>query len=126
MLPLTQAGEVLLVATHCEDSQARWDHVPDSLGGHWDGNDFLLLGESGIRLRGAKDPGWDYLQGGNFPALVPEGSQAPVVALADITVTCGAGPGWALALNADGTTTATSPDGRRTYRSHGPPGEIAA
>jgi hypothetical protein len=92
MLPLTQAGEVLLVATDYEDSQAQWDNVPDSLGGHWDGNDFLLLGESGIRLRGVKDPGWDYLQGGSFPALVPEGSQAPVVALADITVTCGAGP----------------------------------
>jgi hypothetical protein len=92
MLPLTQAGEVLLVATHYEDSQAEWDHVPDSLGGHWDGDDFLVLGESGIRLRGVKDPGWGYLQGGSFPALVPEGSQAPVVALADSTVTCGAGP----------------------------------
>jgi hypothetical protein len=34
--------------------------------------------------------------------------------------------GWTLALNADGTTTATSPDRRRVLRSHGPPGEIAA
>jgi hypothetical protein len=29
--------------------------------------------------------------------------------------------GWALALNADGTTTATSPDGTRTLHSHSPP-----
>jgi hypothetical protein len=30
--------------------------------------------------------------------------------------------GWTLRLKPDGTTTATSPDGRRTYHSHGPPG----
>jgi HNH endonuclease len=29
--------------------------------------------------------------------------------------------GWALALNADGTTTVTSPDGQRTWHSHSPP-----
>jgi hypothetical protein len=29
--------------------------------------------------------------------------------------------GWALTLQPDGTTTATSPDGRRVFRSHGPP-----
>jgi hypothetical protein len=29
--------------------------------------------------------------------------------------------GWILRLKPDGTTTATSPDGRRTYHSHGPP-----
>ena len=34
--------------------------------------------------------------------------------------------GWTLALNADGTTTATSPDRRKTLHSHGPPGETAA
>jgi hypothetical protein len=34
--------------------------------------------------------------------------------------------GWTLALNADGTTTATSPDGKRTYHSHGPPQATAA
>ncbi len=92
MLPLTQAGEALLVATHYEGSQAKWDHVPDCLGGHWEGEDSLVLGESGIRLRGVKDPAWADLQGGNFPALVPAGSQAPVVVLVDVTVTCGAGP----------------------------------
>jgi hypothetical protein len=34
--------------------------------------------------------------------------------------------GWTLALHPDGTTTATSPDGRRTYYSHGPPRAAAA
>jgi hypothetical protein len=29
--------------------------------------------------------------------------------------------GWVLALNGDGTTTATSPDGKRVLHSHGPP-----
>jgi hypothetical protein len=29
--------------------------------------------------------------------------------------------GWTLRLNPDGTTTATSPDGKHTYHSHGPP-----
>jgi hypothetical protein len=29
--------------------------------------------------------------------------------------------GWTLLLNPDGTTTATSPDGRRTLHSHAPP-----
>jgi hypothetical protein len=33
--------------------------------------------------------------------------------------------GWTLALNADGTTTATSPDGKRALHSHGPPGAAA-
>ncbi|HTT52314.1 MAG TPA: DUF222 domain-containing protein [Streptosporangiaceae bacterium] len=33
--------------------------------------------------------------------------------------------GWALRLNPDGTTTATSPDGRRMYHSHSPPGRAA-
>lgn len=92
MLPPTQAGEVLLVATRYEDSRADWDHVPESLGGYWDGDDSLVLGESGIRLRAVQDPAWNDLHGGNFPALVPAGSRAPVVALADIPVTCGAGP----------------------------------
>jgi len=34
--------------------------------------------------------------------------------------------GWALRLNSDGTTTATSPDGQRTLHSHGPPPRQAA
>ncbi|HEX5287268.1 MAG TPA: DUF222 domain-containing protein [Streptosporangiaceae bacterium] len=34
--------------------------------------------------------------------------------------------GWTLALNRDGTTTATSPDGKRVFHSHGPPGAATA
>jgi hypothetical protein len=34
--------------------------------------------------------------------------------------------GWNIRLNADGTTTATSPDGKRVFHSHGPPQETAA
>jgi HNH endonuclease len=34
--------------------------------------------------------------------------------------------GWTLALNGDGTTTATSPDGKRVFHSHGPPTAAAA
>ena len=33
--------------------------------------------------------------------------------------------GWTLRLNPDATTTATSPDGRRIYHSHSPPGRAA-
>jgi Domain of unknown function (DUF222) len=33
--------------------------------------------------------------------------------------------GWSLTLNPDGTTTATSPDGHRTFHSHSPPGRAA-
>jgi len=33
--------------------------------------------------------------------------------------------GWTLRLHPDGTTTATSPDGRRTLHSHGPPTQAA-
>jgi hypothetical protein len=34
--------------------------------------------------------------------------------------------GWRIQLNADGTTTVTSPDDQRIYHSHGPPGAMAA
>ncbi len=34
--------------------------------------------------------------------------------------------GWRITLNPDGTTTATSPDGKRTLHSHGPPASTAA
>lgn len=33
--------------------------------------------------------------------------------------------GWTLRLNPDATTTATSPDGRRVWHSHGPPSRAA-
>jgi hypothetical protein len=34
--------------------------------------------------------------------------------------------GWTITLHADGTATATSPDGQRTLHSHGPPTAAAA
>jgi hypothetical protein len=34
--------------------------------------------------------------------------------------------GWTLTLHADGTTTAASPDGRKTWHSHAPPDTQAA
>jgi hypothetical protein len=45
----------------------------------------VVLGEGGVRLRLAEHPRWDFLHGGNIPALVPGGGEAPPVAvLADI------------------------------------------
>jgi hypothetical protein len=34
--------------------------------------------------------------------------------------------GWTIALNPDGTTTMTSPDGKRIFHSHSPPVSTAA
>ncbi|HMG63426.1 MAG TPA: HNH endonuclease signature motif containing protein, partial [Streptosporangiaceae bacterium] len=64
--------------------------------------------------------------------LIPR-SQGGVTALHNLVLLC---PfhhlvvihrwGWTLALNGDGTTTATSPDRRKTLHSHGPPQATAA
>jgi len=90
MLPIPAAGEVLLVSTCYEDDRARWDQVLQTLGGRRDG-DALVLADGVVRLRLVENPRWDSLYGGNFPALVPAGSQAPVVALADIPAAYGEG-----------------------------------
>lgn len=90
MLPIPAAGEVLLVSTCYEDGSARWEQVLQTLGGHRDG-DVLVLADEGVRLRLVENSLWDSLYGGNFPALVPTGSQAPVVALADIPAAYGGG-----------------------------------
>jgi Domain of unknown function (DUF222) len=64
--------------------------------------------------------------------LIPR-SQGGVTALHNLALLCSFHHliavhrwGWALTLHADGTTTATSPDGKRTYHSHGPPAATAA
>jgi hypothetical protein len=59
--------------------------------------------------------------------LIPRSAGGPT-ALGNLVPLCGFHHltvihrwGWTLTLHPDGTTTATSPDGRRSYHSHGPP-----
>jgi hypothetical protein len=63
--------------------------------------------------------------------LVPRARSGPT-ALPNLVPLCGFHHqiavhrwGWALRLNPDGTTTATSPDRTRTLHSHGPPQRAA-
>ncbi|MQY03746.1 DUF6924 domain-containing protein [Actinomadura macrotermitis] len=84
-LPAPAPGEVLLVCTCYCKGQAEWGEVFDDLGGR-DGDVVVLSG--GMRLRAVADPRWDYLQGGNLPALV-EGGDAPVIAVADSSAVFG-------------------------------------
>jgi hypothetical protein len=88
MLPIPATGEVLLIATCYEDDSALWNEVLDSLGGCREG-DALVLGDGRVRLRPLENPRWAELRGGNFPALAPAESGAPVVALADIDAVYG-------------------------------------
>ncbi|MEO3793077.1 hypothetical protein ABGB14_22930 [Nonomuraea sp. B10E15] len=88
-LPHPAPGEVLLVCTCYEDGKALYGGLPDEIGGRRDG-DVLVLGDSGMRLRPVEDSGWDYLHGGNVPALIPDGGPVPPVAvLVDIPVVYG-------------------------------------
>jgi hypothetical protein len=64
--------------------------------------------------------------------LIPR-SQGGATALTNLVLACSFHHliaihrwGWTLALNGDGTTTATSPDHTRILHSHGPPGTAAA
>lgn len=82
-------GEVLLVCTCYEDGRALWGGLLDEIGARREDHG-LILGGSGVRLRMVEDGGWDYLHGGNIPALVPDSSPVPpVVVLADIPVVYG-------------------------------------
>lgn len=77
-LPQPAPGEVLLVCTCYEDGQAQWGGLLDEIQG------------GGVRLHLVEGRGWDYLHGGNVPALVPGGGLVPpVVVLADIPVVYG-------------------------------------
>ncbi|MEO3887008.1 hypothetical protein [Nonomuraea sp. B5E05] len=88
-LPQPAPGEVLLVCTCYEDGKALYGGLLDEIGGRRDG-DVLVLGDSGVRLRPVEDSGWDYLHGGNVPALIPDGGPVPPVAvLVDIPVVHG-------------------------------------
>ncbi|MEU7631500.1 hypothetical protein AB0C34_16160 [Nocardia sp. NPDC049220] len=85
-LPQPEPGEVLLVCACYEDGTALWGGLQDEIGGRREG-DVLVIGDSGVRLRPIEDDGWDSLYGGNVPALVADGGQAPsVVVLADVSV----------------------------------------
>lgn len=88
-LPQSAPDEVLLVCTCYEDGRALWGGLLDELGARRE-DDGLAFGGGGVRLRVVEDDGWDYLHGGNIPALVPDGSPVPaVVVLADIPVVYG-------------------------------------
>lgn len=88
-LPQPEPGEVLLVCTCYEDGKALWGGLLDEIAGRREG-DVLVVGGSGVRLRLIEDYGWDFLHGGNVPALVADdGPVPPVVVLADIPVVYG-------------------------------------
>ncbi|WP_040793630.1 DUF6924 domain-containing protein [Nocardia paucivorans] len=88
-LPRPAAGEVLLVGTCYEDGAALWGGLLDELAGRRDGDAFVLE-DGAVRLRPVENLEWNYLHGGNFPALVPDdGPIPPVVVLADIPVVYG-------------------------------------
>ncbi|ANS64005.1 hypothetical protein SLINC_1781 [Streptomyces lincolnensis] len=92
-LPRPAPGDVLLVCTCYEDGEARWGGLLDEVGARREG-DTLVLDDGGVRLRPVEGPGWDYLHGGNVPALIPDADAdtdavAPVAVLADISVAYG-------------------------------------
>ncbi|WP_227984306.1 DUF6924 domain-containing protein [Nocardia spumae] len=91
MLPPAETGEVLLICTSYEDGTAMWGELLDELAGRRE-DDVLVVGDGGVRLRPIEDRRWDYLHGGNVPALVVDGGAVPPVAvLADIQVAYGGG-----------------------------------
>lgn len=88
-LPQPEPGEVLLVCTCYEDGTALWGGLLDEIGGRREG-DVLVVEGGGVRLHLVEGRGWDYLHGGNVPALVTDsGPVPPVVVLADIPVAYG-------------------------------------
>ncbi|MGW0883202.1 DUF6924 domain-containing protein [Streptomyces sp. NPDC002671] len=92
-LPQPAPGEVLLLCTCYEEGKALWGGLLHEIGGRRE-RDVLVLGDGGVRLRLVEGSGWNFLHGGNVPALVPGGGLVPPVAvLADIPVVYGgAGP----------------------------------
>ncbi|MFF7190661.1 DUF6924 domain-containing protein [Streptomyces sp. NPDC008222] len=88
-LPQPAPGEVPLICTCYEDDKALWGSLLDEIGGRRE-DDALVLGDSGVRLHLVEGSGWNYLHGGNVPALVPGADLVPpVVVLADISVVYG-------------------------------------
>ncbi|MEW2304343.1 hypothetical protein AB0958_31035 [Streptomyces sp. NPDC006655] len=88
-LPQPAPGEVLLICTCYENGRALRGGLLDEIAARRE-DDRLILEGSGVRLRMVEDSGWDYLHGGNIPALVPGSSPVPPVAVvADIPVVYG-------------------------------------
>lgn len=91
VLPAPAPGEVLLICTSYRDGVAGWGDLLREIGGSRDG-DVLLLADGAVRLRLVEDSRWDYMHGGNVPALIPagaDGTVAPIAVLADIPVAYG-------------------------------------
>ena len=84
-------NEALLVCTsYEEDGTARWGSLLNEIGGRRDGDAIALESDSGVRVRLVEGKAWDYIHGGNVPALVTASDPAPlVVVLADIPVVFG-------------------------------------
>ncbi|WP_262402816.1 DUF6924 domain-containing protein [Actinomadura sp. CNU-125] len=84
-------GEVLLVCTCYRDGKALRGGLLDEIGARRDGDGFVIEG-SEVRIRLVENTGWDFMHGGNVPALVPAGgSAASVVVLVDSSVAYGGG-----------------------------------
>ncbi|MFI6517982.1 DUF6924 domain-containing protein [Spirillospora sp. NPDC050679] len=92
-LPRLAPGEVLMVCTCYRDGAAVWGNLFNEVRGRREG-DVLLIENSGARFRLVEGRSWDFLHGGNMPALVPaDGPLPPVLVLADSAVGYGgAGP----------------------------------
>lgn len=90
-LPMPVDGEVLFVCTCYRDGKALWGNLLNEIGARHDGDGLVIEG-SEVRLRSVENTGWDFMHGGNVPALVPAGGPAPsVVVLADSWVAYGGG-----------------------------------
>ncbi|GGU90296.1 hypothetical protein GCM10010182_01010 [Actinomadura cremea] len=91
VLPAPVDGEVLLVCTRYRDGKALWGSLLNEIGARHDGDGLVIKG-SEVRIRLVENTGWDFLHGGNVPALVPAGGPAsPVIVLADGSVAYGGG-----------------------------------
>ncbi|WP_425394184.1 DUF6924 domain-containing protein [Actinomadura oligospora] len=77
------------MGTCYRDGVTGWGGLLNEIGGEREG-DVLIVADGGVRLRLIEGREWNSLNGGNFPALLPDGGPEPlVVVLADIPVVFG-------------------------------------